>query len=440
FTLNLNSTGRLSTANRSRAGNTGSSFRPPTGLRPGTGLRRDREMDEESDNSVHSDAPAAEAEAGEEGVMFFDVKHATRNGGADEVPDLAEGEAALKEALPLAEALDEVAMDFVAPLIALFGDGWCFYSRNWVCRVAVRFQDTEPELRAASQCRNSEALTHLSASMTHRLAEITSTGTGAGGGGGELASPTALGELLDGAMRAVHEEPCSDLPYRNVLHEIFVRECKLASYTEETVETRLRALPCDVAHLAPLLRQLCARMGDSKEVLRTQTTQAIFRLLNPPVGNIVSPVSISVAIAMLILRHLMPSKENEASPETPGSCPKASAKAWGAAGAATGWLCRLGALRDLAKERSSAFFRWDVPLQSKLSEKSILDHWKVPSAIFFLGPTLFKHRIRSEILGSPQLVTSYLSNVCLMGKLYWMKSVLPLVAPCLLTLLAVILS
>ena len=31
-------------------------------------------------------------------------------GGADEVPELAEGEAALKEALPLAEAWDEVAL------------------------------------------------------------------------------------------------------------------------------------------------------------------------------------------------------------------------------------------------------------------------------------------------------------------------------------------
>ena len=29
-----------------------------------------------------------------------------------------------------------------------------------------------------------------------------------------------------------------------------------------------------VAHLAPLLRQLCARMGDSKEAVRTHTTQA----------------------------------------------------------------------------------------------------------------------------------------------------------------------
>lgn len=32
-------------------------------------------------------------------------------GGADEVPELAEGEAVLKDALPLAEALDEMALD-----------------------------------------------------------------------------------------------------------------------------------------------------------------------------------------------------------------------------------------------------------------------------------------------------------------------------------------
>lgn len=119
-------------------------------------------LEEESDNSLHSDV---EIEAGEDGVKFFDVKNAC--GGADEVPELAEGEAALKEALPLAEALDEVALDFVAPLIALFGEGWtrCFYSRNWQCRVA--------------------ALTHLSAIMAQRLEDV---------------SDAPLAELLDGCM------------------------------------------------------------------------------------------------------------------------------------------------------------------------------------------------------------------------------------------------
>lgn len=81
-------------------------------------------------------------------------------------------------------------------------------------------------------------------------------------------------------------------------------------------------------------------MGDSKEVVRTQTTQAMFRLLSPPTGNIVSPV----AIAMLILRHLMPSKEE-------GDSPLASvSKGATGKGAVTGWLCRLSALRQLCKE------------------------------------------------------------------------------------------
>eukprot|EP00930_Biecheleria_cincta_P025958 TRINITY_DN18393_c0_g1_i1.p1 TRINITY_DN18393_c0_g1~~TRINITY_DN18393_c0_g1_i1.p1 ORF type:complete len:2224 (-),score=490.13 TRINITY_DN18393_c0_g1_i1:182-6853(-) len=300
FSLNMNSTGRLSTANRSRAGGTGASFRP------GTGLSRTREMDEESDNSVRSEAPAVEAEGGPdgEGVQFFDVKKTL--GGADEVPDLAEGEAALKDALPLAEALDEVALDFVAPLIALFGEGWtrCFYSRNWQCRVA--------------------ALTHLSASMSQRVEEIS----------GPEVSPAALGELLDGAMRAVHE----GLGDQNV--RVYAESCISVTAVVPTfcgaVDGRLL-----VAHLAPLLRQLCARMGDSKEVVRTQTTQAIFRLLNPPTGNIVSPV----AICMLVLRHLTPAKD-EGGCESPSSLTKGAT----GKGAATGWLCRLSALRDLAKE------------------------------------------------------------------------------------------
>ncbi|CAK9099233.1 unnamed protein product [Durusdinium trenchii] len=287
--LSFNSSGRLSTANRS------GSLRPGTG-RPGTGLSRSGTMtlEEESDNSLHSDA---EIQAGDEGVKFFDMKNAC--GGADEVPELAEGEAALKEALPLAEALDE---DFVAPLIALFGEGWtrCFYSRNWQCRVA--------------------ALTHLSAIMAQRLEDV---------------SDVPLAELLDGCMRAVHE----GLGDQNV--RVYAEACMAVTAIVPsfcgTVDGRLL-----VAHLAPLLRQLCARMGDSKEVVRTQTTQAMFRLLSPPTGNIVSPV----AIAMLILRHLMPSKEE-------GDSPLASvSKGATGKGAVTGWLCRLSALRELCKEYS----------------------------------------------------------------------------------------
>ncbi|CAJ1426794.1 unnamed protein product [Effrenium voratum] len=302
FSMTLNSTGRLSTANRSRGGASGS-FRPGTG-RPGTGSAIS--MADESDNSVHSDAPAVEAEDGgalDDGVKFFDVVRSA--GGADAVPEPAEGEAALKEALPLAEALDEVALDFVAPLIALFGEGWtrCFYSRNWQCRVA--------------------ALTHLSAVMAQRL---------------EATDSANIAELLDGCMRAVHE----GLGDQNV--RVYAEACMSVTAIVPafcgTVDGRLL-----VAHLAPLLRQLCARMGDSKEAVRTQTTQAIFRLMNPPTGNIVSPV----AIAMLILRHLTPMKEEDADSPMASVSKGATGK-----GATTGWLCRIGALRDLCKEYSKS--------------------------------------------------------------------------------------
>lgn len=306
--FSLGSTGRLSTASK----RSGTGMRPGTGLntglRPGTGLNRKREDDEESDNSVTSNrAPDVEAlddvtpVCGEEGVKFFDVKTACP--GADEAVSLEEGEAALREAMPLAEPLDEVALDFVAPLIALFGDGWtrCFYSRQWQCRVA--------------------ALTHLSASMSHRLDAVV----------GPEVSPNALGELLDGAMRAVHE----GLGDQNV--RVYAEACLAVNHVVPAfcgaVDGRLL-----VAHLAPLLRQLCSRMGDSKEVVRLQTVQALFRLLRPPTGNIVSPI----AIGMLILRHMAPAKEGEPAPRT-----AANDK-----GARTGWLCRIGALRDLVKEHT----------------------------------------------------------------------------------------
>lgn len=306
FSLTMGSTGGRSTSS------TGTGFRPGTGkTRPGTGLLRQRDMDEESDNSIHSDGPSPSAENfpdEEGGVQFFDVK--TCCPGADEVPDLAAGENAIREALPLAEALDEVAMDFVAPLVALFGDGWtrCFYSRNWQCRVA--------------------ALTHLAASITHRLQDF----------GGEYAVP-ALGELLDGAMRAVHE----GLGDQNVC--VYQQACLAVVAVVPSfcgvVDGRLL-----VAHLAPLLRQLCSRMGDSKESVRAQTTQVLFRLLRPPTGNIISPV----AMAMLILRHLAPAKES--SEEAPESPPVQGGKAIGKA-APTGWLCRVDTLRCLVKEHSA---------------------------------------------------------------------------------------
>jgi hypothetical protein len=135
-------------------------------------------------------------------------------------------------------------------------------------------------------------------------------------------------------MRAVHE----GLGDQNV--RVYAEACRAVSAVVPAfcgvVDGRLL-----VAHLAPLLRQLCARMGDSKEVVRTQTTQSLFRLLRPPTGNIVSPV----ALAMLILRHLMP-QGNARDDGEGGSSSKGAANK----GATTGWLCRLASLRDLVKE------------------------------------------------------------------------------------------
>ncbi|CAK0899868.1 unnamed protein product, partial [Prorocentrum cordatum] len=279
FTMTLGSTGRLSTAARSKASTRGSGgFRPRTGStfgRPGTSAAGLGDDVEESDNSVHSTPRAIDEETGqspvlpgsgeeEDGVKFFNVTTACP--GADEAPDLAEAEEVMRQALPLAEALEEVAVDFVAPLVVLFGDGWtrCFYSRQWQCRVA--------------------ALMHLSASIAQRIEQLS---------GSDGSSSSALGELLDGAMRAIHE----GLGDQNV--RVYAEACAAVTNAVPafcgTVDDRLL-----VAHLAPLLRQLCARMADTKD--RGSRRQALLRLLRPPVGNIVSPL----ALAMLVLRHLVP--------------------------------------------------------------------------------------------------------------------------------------
>jgi len=167
------------------------------------------------------------------------------------------------------------------------------------------------------------ALFHLSSSMGRRLEDLRA----------HEASPE-LGELLDGAMRTVHE----GLGDQNI--HVYAEACRAVTAVVPTfcgaVDGRLL-----VAHLAPLLRQLCSRMGDSKEAARTHTTQALFRLLRPPVGDIVTPM----AIAGLILRHLMPNKDDDAAAQSPfPAAPKAGR------GAVVGWLCRIGALRDLVKE------------------------------------------------------------------------------------------
>eukprot|EP00929_Paragymnodinium_shiwhaense_P095267 TRINITY_DN562_c0_g1_i2.p1 TRINITY_DN562_c0_g1~~TRINITY_DN562_c0_g1_i2.p1 ORF type:complete len:2378 (-),score=697.35 TRINITY_DN562_c0_g1_i2:319-7452(-) len=314
----LNASGRISTGlNASGRLSTG---RLGTAARGKTGLGRQRDMDEESDNSVdekenvapntqdlsathQSNNPTGDG-GDADGIAFFDVQTACPGG--DEIPELAEGERALREALPLAEALDDIALDFVAPLMALFGDGWtrCFYSHHWQCRVA--------------------ALYHLSASIGPRIEEAKA----------REALASEFGELLDGAMRTVHE----GLGDQNVM--VYAEACRAVYATVPafcgTVDGRLL-----VAHLAPLLRQLCARMGDAKEVVRDNTKQAIFRLLRPPVGDIVTPV----AIATLILRHLMPGKDAEAEMTASQAAALQKSK-----GAIAGWLCRIQTLRTLVKE------------------------------------------------------------------------------------------
>jgi ankyrin repeat protein len=307
FTLNmgstLNSTGRLSTGTgRLSTASLGSTARLPTGLkRVSTGAKL-RDEAEESDNSVYSDAPPAVPEGcgpdggvDDDGVQFFNVQ--TCCPGADEVPDVEAGEAALREAIPLAEELDEMALEFVAPLLAAFGQGWtkCFYSRQWQCRVA--------------------ALVHLAATMPSRVQEV------------DMASPQTFSELLDAAMRAVHEG-MGDQNQR-----VYVAACVAV----------VAVVPpfCDiadgqllVAHLAPLLRQLVSRTGDGKEAIRAQSTQSLLRLLRPPTGNIVNPS----AVATLLLRHLDPCDGSSAKAATSGR------------GLVNAWLCRIGTLRIMAKE------------------------------------------------------------------------------------------
>jgi len=135
-------------------------------------------------------------------------------------------------------------------------------------------------------------------------------------------------------MRAVHE----GLGDQNM--RVYAEACGVASLVVPSfcgaVDGNLL-----VAHLAPLLRQLCARMGDAKEIVRTNTIRALFRLMRPPTGNIVSPG----AVAMLVLRHLMPKEKHSADSEGHGNESKKANR-----GAATSWLCRLAALRYMAKE------------------------------------------------------------------------------------------
>jgi len=322
-TTGLNATGRLSTASRSGLASRGS-LASRSGTAAGRRLssrcgreseRRQREVDEESSNSLPSPRdPASAVETGDDGIQFFDVRTACP--GADQIPDLAEADATLAEMLQLAEQIDKDAADFIAPMVKQFGEAWtrCFYSRHWQCRVA--------------------ALIHLAAANAGRIESSTQAGA------------TAIGELLDATMRCVHE----GLGDQNV--RVYAEACLAARAVIPAfcgqVDGRLL-----VAHLAPMLRQLCSRMADTKEVVRTSTTQVLFSLLRPPTGTIVSPV----ALTMLILRNLAPAKDGSAEATDTLAVENledvveaAPSKPAAGKGAATGWLCRLSALRDIIKE------------------------------------------------------------------------------------------
>eukprot|EP00930_Biecheleria_cincta_P027585 TRINITY_DN19350_c0_g1_i1.p1 TRINITY_DN19350_c0_g1~~TRINITY_DN19350_c0_g1_i1.p1 ORF type:complete len:1819 (-),score=313.02 TRINITY_DN19350_c0_g1_i1:313-5769(-) len=300
---------------------TGSNFRPGgSGFLLEAKKVREKDVDEESNISAQSEAPECEQlEVGngdtEGGIKFYDVQ--TSCPGADEVPDLAVGEAALKEALHLAEQLDQACIQSVGLLITLFGQGWvrCFCSRNWQCRVA--------------------ALTHLAATATEKITHLA-----------RQDAQQALDQLLEGAMHTVHKS----LGDHNV--HVVVEACMAVTAVVpafcSTVDAGLLA-----RHLAPITHQLCARMADSKEVVRTKSTQTLLRLLLSPISNILSPTALTV----VILRHLNLNKDGQDdSKRGMEHSLQAGSKPTSTAGkvAATGWLCRLAVLRDLVKDHGQS--------------------------------------------------------------------------------------
>merc|ERR1719399_1374784 len=217
--------------------------RPGTGAkRPGTGFNRGApaynwdsdDEDEVSQTPAEQDIDSAEQgnEGGADLGLDASIIMIDRPGSSSPACNDA-----LAEALPLAEPLEDVARDFVAPLVALFGEDWtrCFYSRHWQCRVA--------------------ALSDLVSTFPGRFDHVE--------------SPS---DLLDGTMRAVHE----GLGDQNV--KVYSEACRCVSAIVPPFCAHVDAKLL-VAHLAPLLKQLCLRMGDSKEIVRTATTQSLFSLL-----------------------------------------------------------------------------------------------------------------------------------------------------------------
>lgn len=186
--------------------------------------------------------------------------------------------------LPFAEPITDEAREFVQPLVELFGDMWvrCWYSPNWQARVA--------------------ALQNLGAKLEAYLQS------------GQLA------DMFDGVMRVLNEglgdqvvkvytEACQVLPqallqFGAVLEGALVR-----------------------AHLQPLLLHLLSRTGDSKETVRTKTTQTLFAVL-----------ATHHCHAMTLGRLLLDSLSGSSMAHKQVS------------GSVAGWLCRLSVLRDLVRD------------------------------------------------------------------------------------------
>jgi hypothetical protein len=186
--------------------------------------------------------------------------------------------------LPFAEPIAEDAKEFVQPLVDMFGDAWarCWYSPQWQLRVT-----------------SLEALSPKMAALF----------------------PTAKSEDLFDALMRVLNEGLGD----QVVKVYFAAGALLPQVLMRfgpILDAQLVR-----AHVAPLLLHLMARMGDSKETVRTKTTQTLFAVL-------ASQAARPGMVGQLILDALAGKSE------------------LGVKGANSvhGWMCRLSVLRDLVRD------------------------------------------------------------------------------------------
>merc|ERR1719316_2481963 len=97
-------------------------------------------------------------------------------------------------------------------------------------------------------------------------------------------------------------------------------------------------LPQVLTKFAPLLLHLMSRMGDSKEQVRTKTTQTLFAVL-------ASGTAVPTTVAKLILDNLSGVRSASLGP-----LGEAQAKTEARANSVHGWMCRLSVLRDLVRD------------------------------------------------------------------------------------------